>query len=239
MFSYDSPLFVCCLAANTSCCTLDYGCAGCCADRAARRLSAQGTFTCTNVSWAGPSGLVLHTSLRQYTSSAVAVFTQQLPHGANNTNASNPLLPSGVRVMDPGNYPPVVSFPSFSGGELESLGFVTWQSRMINVEYGTNVLQGPGGANEPLIEGRGLQGLSTSGPVVLFDTNFTSLVVAPMDNFKSAVHYARGGHTWETGVTSELAELPPGFEHRTLLVAGRGITATMDHFGCVCVLLCT
>jgi hypothetical protein len=66
--------------------------------------------------------------------------------------------------------------------------------------------------------------------VVLFDEEFNSLVVSPMDNFKSAVHTANG-MAWETGVSSELEELPPGFEHRTMLVAGSGITATIDAWG--------
>ena len=49
--------------------------------------------------------------------------------------------------------------------------------------------------NEPIISGLGLQGLSTSGPVVLFDSSgeLNSLVVRPMENFKSAVHNAHGG----------------------------------------------
>jgi hypothetical protein len=64
--------------------------------------------------------------------------------------------------------------------------------------------------------------------------------VAPMDNFKSAVHHVqqRGGGgggaaaaVWETGISSEVTELPAGFEHRTMLVAGKGITATMDAWG--------
>jgi hypothetical protein len=90
------------------------------------------------------------------------------------------------------------------------------------------VTSGPAGTNEPLIRGRGLQGLATSGPVVLFDDNasLVSLVVSPMDNFKNAVHHVRAGIplAWETGVSSELSALPIGFEHRTLLVAGSGIT---------------
>jgi hypothetical protein len=106
--------------------------------------------------------------------------------GALQTNASNPTLPGGLRVMDPGNYPPVTSFPSFTGAKLESLGFLTWQSRMVVGEWGTNITSGPPGRNaplgtltltlmptlnrnEPLITGRGLQGLSTNGPVVLYD----------------------------------------------------------------------
>eukprot|EP01052_Picozoa_sp_SAG31_P027808 SAG31_NODE_2634_length_5342_cov_2.253099_4_plen_525_part_00 len=194
-----------------------------------------GQFSCVNVSWASqPAGLALHTALKTYEASDMAVFVQQLPAGSDGTNASNPVLPGGLRVMDPGDYPPIISFPSLTGARLETLGFVTWQSRMINVEYGTNVTQGPRGTNEPLIKGRGLQGLATSGPVVLFDEGFNSLVVAPMDNFKSVVHHVRRGvkqPTWDTGVTSELTDLPPGFEHRTMVVAGAGITAAMDSWG--------
>ena len=63
--------------------------------------------------------------------------------------------------------------------------------------------------HEPLSEahppGRGLQGLSASGPVVLYDESFDCLVVSPLDHFKSAVHYSRGNTSWETGVSSELA----------------------------------
>ena len=78
-----------------------------------------------------------------------------------------------------------------------------------------------------------MQGLSTSGPVVLFDSSgeLKSLVVAPMNNFKSAVHTVHEGAIWETGVSTELTELPAGFEHRTMLIARSGITAAMDAFG--------
>ena len=136
--------------------------------------------------------------------------------------------------MDPGNYPPIISFPSLAGGKLASLAYVTWQSRMINVEFGTNITNGTAGTNEPLLTGRGLQGLSTNGPAVLFDHDFNALVVAPMDNFKSAVHHSRANTavpTWDTGVSSELTSLPPGFEHRTMLVAGKGITAALEKWG--------
>ena len=200
---------------------------------------ALGEFECVNVTWSWSPGGVLHTSLKTYAGQDMAVFTQQLPLGASGTNASNPVLPSGIRVMDPGDYPPVVSFPSFGGGQLQSLGYLTWQSRMVTGEWGTNVTDAPPAGNEPLINGRGLQGLSTSGPVVLFDAarQFASLVISPLDNFKSAVHHARpaaGGDTvWETGVTSELVSLPAGFEHRTLLVAGSGVTARVEAAGAV------
>ena len=155
-----------------------------------------GKFSCTNITWVFSHSLVLHTSLKKYSGNTF-VFVQQLPQGAQRTNASNPILP-GALLLDPGNYPPVISFPSFSGGQLQKLGYLTWQSRMVNAEWGVNVTSGPPGTNEPLIKGRGLQGLSTNGPIVLYNHDFDSLVVAPIDNFKSAVHYANGA-AWETG----------------------------------------
>ena len=196
-----------------------------------------GTYSCVNVSWSwNDDEQPLHTALKVYDDGVTAVFVQQLPRGANNTNASNPMLPSGLRVIEPGDYPPVLSFPSFSGGELESLSYLIWQSRMINAEYGRNVTGGPHCTNEPLSEahpaGSGLQGLSTSGPLVLYNEAFHALVVAPMDNFKSALHYARRPHAIiDAGVTSELTSLPAGFEHRTMLTAGQGVTTTLDAWG--------
>eukprot|EP00937_MAST-01D_sp_MAST-1D-sp2_P001458 g1458.t1 len=215
-----------------------------------RGTDSLGAFDCVNVSWVLPTGggahpVVLHTALKTYAARDAAVFVQQLPRGATRTDASrlNMSLATAIRAMDPGNYPPIVSFPSFTGGRLQSLRYLTWQSRMVSAEYGRNVTSGSAAGNEPLITGRGLQGLSTSGPVVLFDAHdadagFASLVVSPLDNFKSAVHYMRrsgahdsGGAVWEAGVTSELTSLPAGFEHRTLLVAGTGVTATLQRWG--------
>eukprot|EP01050_Picozoa_sp_SAG11_P049104 SAG11_NODE_26641_length_342_cov_1.683128_1_plen_70_part_01 len=66
----------------------------------------------------------------------------------------------------------------------------------------------------PIVQKRGgrpiaaaLQGLTSSGPVVLFDTRQTALVVSPLDNFKSAVHThsnRSSGAAWEMGVGSEI-----------------------------------
>ena len=36
---------------------------------------------------------------------------------------------------------------------------------------------------------------------------------------------------WETGVSSEVVNLPEGFTHRTILVAYEGITATVEAWG--------
>ena len=286
-----------------------------------------GEFSCVNVSWVTGGGLVLHTSLKTYAGLDMSIFVQHVPGGATGTNASNPVLPGGLRVMDPGNYDPVVAFPALSGGQLEQLGFVTWQSRMINVELGVNVTQvrsllSNERASAPLFSccnvpcvavpslswqsivfraceskklppflrragASGRQRAADHGPrpsrslhqrprgavrrrfqqpggagTRCFSAVFIKITiicqdwlgthmrkscspraflqVAPMDNFKSAVHHVqqRGGGgggaaaaVWETGISSEVTELPAGFEHRTMLVAGKGITATMDAWG--------
>ena len=74
--------------------------------------------------------------------------------------------------------------------------------------------------------------LSSNGPVVLFNRAFNTLVVSPLDNFKSAVHtFSADANAWETGVSSEIQSLPKGFYHRTLIMAGVGITQAMDEYG--------
>jgi hypothetical protein len=41
----------------------------------------------------------------------------------------------------------------------------------------------------------------------------------------------RDGDNWAIGVSSEVEEVPAGFVHQTLLVAGSSVTGTMDKYG--------
>ena len=41
----------------------------------------------------------------------------------------------------------------------------------------------------------------------------------------------RWGDDWITGMSGEITEVPAGFSHETILVAGAGVTATMDYYG--------
>ena len=88
---------------------------------------------------------------------------------------------------------------------------------MARAEYGQNVT-------------KHLAGLSSNGPVVLFDKLIQALIISPMDNYKSAVHTA-SAESWEMGVSSEVESLPNGFVHRTLLIFDVGITRAMDLYG--------
>jgi len=180
-----------------------------------------GSFASINVSWStsGESAVILHTTLKVYNDGVTVVFLQEIPGGARDTNASNPVLPGGFN-LDDGAYPPILSFPSFSAnvGKLPYLGYVTWQGVMVNVDSGVNV-------------SAHLRGLASNGPVAIFDNDpdITTVVVSPLENFKNTVHSYNGEtHAWETGVSSEVISLPKGFVHRTLLIAVSGITATMD-----------
>lgn len=99
---------------------------------------------------------------------------------------------------------------------LRELGFLTWKGVFAKAVFGKDVAGT-------------LAGLSSNGPVVLFDREL-ALVVSPLDNFKTAVHTYSAG-AWETGVTSELTSLPVGFVHRTLITAEVGITQAIGSYG--------
>lgn len=138
---------------------------------------------------------------------------------------------------------------------MPELGFLTWSDCMLPSLHGINA-------------SGSLQGLTSAAPIVLFDLaaaaateradadvathgmpppepqsarnrQRTSLVVSPLDNFKSVVHTNKPPTAtspvgaWETGVNSEVASLPPGFVHRTLVMLGShgGISAAMVEWG--------
>ena len=86
--------------------------------------------------------------------------------------------------------------------------------------------------------GQGVYG----GPVVLHDRKnltadpndeLTTLIIAPLDNLKHHGSYRNDtiNSAWELGVYSQVTSLPVGFTHRTLGVAGSGVTATMERYG--------
>eukprot|EP00913_Durusdinium_trenchii_P032634 g30546.t1 len=175
-----------------------------------------GEFTCINITWSAQN-LVVHTSAKVYKNSCAIIFVQEVPDGATNTNASNPKMPKDGNELEEGAYPPILSFPSFSMSNLlRELGFLTWKGVFAKAVFGKDVAGT-------------LAGLSSNGPVVLFDREL-ALVVSPLDNFKTAVHTYSAG-AWETGVTSELTSLPVGFVHRTLITAEVGITQAIGSYG--------
>ena len=72
------------------------------------------------------------------------------------------------------------------------------------------------------------------GPVVVFDGIANSganhaIVISPATHFKGAT-MLRWGDDWAIGMSGEITEVPVGFAHETIIVAGTGVTETMDRY---------
>jgi hypothetical protein len=73
--------------------------------------------------------------------------------------------------------------------------------------------------------------LGAEGPWVLFDKERNTMVLAPADHFLAAGMSDAPGAVDGGGIDPTIAALPAGFRHRTLLVLGKGIAATLDAWG--------
>ncbi|HTX06426.1 MAG TPA: hypothetical protein VMD06_11420 [Steroidobacteraceae bacterium] len=73
--------------------------------------------------------------------------------------------------------------------------------------------------------------LGAEGPWVLFDQARKTMVLAPADHFLVADMRDAPGNVDVGGIDPTIAALPAGFRHRTLLVLGNGIGATLDAWG--------
>ena len=169
------------------------------------------------------------TSILVYAGGDSAVFEQSIPAGAKHTNYSSVALVPGNkgRTTSP-MVLPFMHFPSFNVSHQDGIygtpgraGFVTWRETMVTQQIGKNA---------PESRNMGL----TGGPVVVHEGLATgggsALMVSPALHFKGAVQL-REGDNWVIGVSGEVEEVPAGFTHQTLLVAGDGVTKTMDMFG--------
>ena len=58
-----------------------------------------GDFSCVNVSWMTDDRQLLYTALTSYVDKDVYIFSQQLPHGADQTNASNPVSSPSLPLL--------------------------------------------------------------------------------------------------------------------------------------------
>ena len=72
--------------------------------------------------------------------------------------------------------------------------------------------------------------LPTSGPLILFDQEMNVLVFSPLDHFFISLIEFKDGRI-HYGIEGEVEKIPAGFTHRFLLVRGRGLNATVAHWG--------
>jgi len=75
-----------------------------------------------------------------------------------------------------------------------------------------------------------LHPLATHGPTVLYSDDMNVIVFSPMDNFFSSLVWLEGGAV-HYGLHGDIDSVPDGFQHRFIMVEGRGISATILEWG--------
>ena len=190
---------------------------------------------------ASSPGTSFTTAIKTYASSRdIALFELTMTSDAQGTASAEAVLPGGW-VGDQGNYAPIVGWPSFATDAkatanwtagLAALSSVGWCD---NFCYPTNAPLALSQQGKQSILGTGVY----CGPAVLHDgamSNDTlplTLLLAPLDHVKHAGMFRNDSalSAWELGIYSEVPSLPAGLIHRTLLMAGRGVTATVAAYG--------
>ena len=201
-----------------------------------------GAFAAKTQHWrAGQVGFA--TAIKVYPLLGAAVFETMVPAGAAGTNASVPVVPGGWPGSQ-GNVKPIVAFPAFAtdsgstgaGHGLQALDQLRWEDNFCYYSHGS-ALTINGNSSRSML-GQGVYG----GPVVLHERRnltaepgapLTTLLLAPLDNVKHHGSYRNDtiNSAWELGVYSQVRTLPSGFSHRTLVLAGAGVTATVERYG--------
>ena len=169
------------------------------------------------------------TSIRSYLDGRTAVFEQSVPDGAMHTNYKNVSFVDVGRQQATTEPFPFLHFPSFNTTATNSIfatvgraGYVGWNGTFVYQHYG---------AGPPISEGLGL----SSGPIVIFDGlenagGDHAVVISPATHFKGAT-MMRWEEDWVVGLSGEITHVPAEFLHETILVAGEGVTATVDYYG--------
>merc|ERR1719397_2065141 len=105
----------------------------------------------------------------------------------------------------------ITQFPAFDErhGTLTKLNYFTWNGQFCPI---TRIRGIPGKVDPKLV-----------GPAILYRSNSSSsgkvVVISPMDNFMTAVQ-AVTNSVWAFGIGGEVAYLPSGFSHATMLYVG-------------------
>lgn len=74
-------------------------------------------------------------------------------------------------------------------------------------------------------------GLASESPWIFFDSAANTFIVSPASNFMTASTSWGPGGELRSGIEAGIAILPQGFQHRTLLVAEKGINRAFEAWG--------
>ena len=75
------------------------------------------------------------------------------------------------------------------------------------------------------------QNLASESPWIFFDPSYNTFILSPAANFMAASTNWGPNGEMASGIAPQIATLPAGFQHRTLLVVERGINHAFDTWG--------
>lgn len=174
---------------------------------------AIGPFVATTIAWKAGSTSVL-TTFRRYLSAdpPTLVFALSFPAGATGTSSASSHS---------------ATFPAFAfSGKLPGLGYRSWSGNMCSDDASTIPLNA-----SQMVDTTAASNIG-NGPIALYEAHDGAcLFLSPHSNFMTEQHdfSATGGLSFGPG--GELPSLPPGFTQETIIVAGRGISATVLGWG--------
>eukprot|EP01065_Artemidia_motanka_P022599 TRINITY_DN267_c0_g3_i1.p1 TRINITY_DN267_c0_g3~~TRINITY_DN267_c0_g3_i1.p1 ORF type:complete len:779 (+),score=186.73 TRINITY_DN267_c0_g3_i1:75-2339(+) len=162
------------------------------------------------------SPLVETSVLRPHNLSNAAVFRQRWPQGYTKTDY--PARKGGLDPMDD----VITAFPQFLLGHDDvPLNAVSWGGNQLAdsktlhwADFGTAA------------------GAAAGVPVLVYDADLNSAVIAPATNPFNGIHAARSnGSVFAAGLQATITTLPPDFVHDTVIYCGQGVHATMRDWG--------
>ncbi|MCL4235314.1 MAG: hypothetical protein KJ042_12440 [Deltaproteobacteria bacterium] len=75
-----------------------------------------------------------------------------------------------------------------------------------------------------------LEAMPGSAPLVLYADDLDTIVFSPLDRFYASLIEYRDGEI-RYGIQGDVRRIPDGFDHRFILVRGKGLNATIAHWG--------
>ena len=179
--------------------------------RKASGHDALGNFSSFREAW-DAAGTPFGTTIRVYRDSPRVVFAQTFPQGAAGT---------AVATSSGAGSEPLSAFPAFQvAGRLQTLRYLTYQGTFAGVQRGTGL--------------EGFRGGTDGGvPLVLVDPALHTLVLSPLNHFKSGVQVRTPspGNALACGLQGQIARVPAGFTQETILSAGQGVTESLYDWG--------
>jgi hypothetical protein len=126
------------------------------------------------------------------------------------------------------------SIRSYSNHAVVLFSVTNWASAANSFMF-PNLTQYPDQLNHLSFNGTfappAFSALAPESPWVFFDSSANTFILSPAANFSTAAGTQGANGQLASGISSRIATLPAGFQHRTLLVFEKGINKAFDTWG--------